>query len=126
MKAVEIICNRCGAEAFLTRESIYEGLSKTGETLRCSSCGAIFASEEDVPFKQKEQGPVVFTDADRSEVVDVFEEGEAGNLCHYCAHYVINPFMQFCSEHKKEVQATDSCSSFKKGGEKTSPDTAPF
>jgi hypothetical protein len=27
----------------------------------------------------------------------------------------VNPFVQFCSHRKKEVQATDSCSDFRPG-----------
>lgn len=119
--AVEIICSQCGAEAFLTREPVYEGLAKTGETLSCSACGFVFASEEEVPFKEKEAAPQVFTDADRSEKVEVFEEGENRRLCRYCAEYVVNPFMQFCSHHKKEVQATDTCDHFRAAPEDASP-----
>ena len=116
MSEVEIVCSACGQEAFLSRESVYEGFSKVGEELSCSACGFVFSSEEEVPFKKKKAAPVIFTEADRSEKVEVFEEGEAGNLCRYCASYVVNPFVQFCSHHKKEVQATDSCSDFEPGG----------
>lgn len=126
MSAVEIICSSCGAEAFLSREAIYEGLKKTGEQLSCSACGFVFESEESVPYKEKETAPEIFTDADRSEKVEVFEKDENKRLCHYCADYVINPFMQFCSHHKKEVQATDSCSEFKPAGAKKPPDSSPF
>jgi hypothetical protein len=111
--SVEIICSHCGAETFLNREPVYEGFTKTGEQLSCSACGFLFSSEEEVPYKEREAAPVIFTDADRSEKVQVFDEGENKTLCHYCANYVVNPFMQFCSHHKKEVQATDSCAEFK-------------
>lgn len=110
---VEINCSQCGAEAFLKREPVYEGLSKTGETLSCSACGFVFESEAAIPFREKEHGPQIFTDSDRSARVEVFEEGENKRLCRYCTEYVVNPFMQFCSHHKKEVQATDSCGDFK-------------
>ncbi len=113
MKSVEIICSQCGAETFLSREAVYEGLKKTGEQLKCAACGFIFESEESVPYQEKESEPEIFTEADRSEKIEVFERGENKNLCRYCAEYVVNPFMQFCSYHKKEVQATDSCPDFK-------------
>ena len=109
---VEIVCTRCGAEAFLMREPVYEGFVKTGEALSCSVCGFVFTSEAIVPYKEKESAPRVFTDADRTEAVKVFEEGENRRLCRYCSNYVVNPFMQFCSHHRKEVQATDSCAAF--------------
>jgi len=110
--SVEISCSHCGAEAFLKREPVYEGFSKVGETLSCSACGFVFASEAEVPFKEAAPAFKIFTEADRSEKVHIFDEGENRQLCRYCANYVVNPFMQFCSHHKKEVQATDSCPDF--------------
>ncbi len=121
MSAVEIVCSECGAEAFLSREPVYEGLTRTGERLSCSACGFVFPSEAAVPFKEREAAPVIFTDADRSEKVEVFDEGENKRLCRYCAEYVVNPFMQFCSCHKKEVQATDTCEHFTPAAEKEPP-----
>lgn len=121
--SVEIICSECGAEAFLSREPVYEGLKKIGETLSCSACGFVFESEAAVPYKEKEAAPQVFTDADRSEKVEIFAEGENKRLCRYCAAYVVNPFMQFCSHHKKEVEATDTCEDFKASeGDSAPPD----
>lgn len=115
---VEIICPHCGAEAFLRREPVYEGFAKTGEQLSCSACGGRFESESDVPFKSAVAAPKIFTEADRSATVKVFTEGENRLICRYCASYVVNPFMQFCSHHKKEVQATDSCPQFQPAGKK--------
>lgn len=110
--SVEIICTHCGAEAFLKREPVYEGFKKTGEELSCSACGFAFVSETEVPFKITVTAPGIFTDADRSKAVKVFDEGENRRICRYCANYVVNPFMQFCSLHRKEVQATDGCPQF--------------
>jgi uncharacterized Zn-finger protein len=115
---VEIICPYCGKDAFLKREPVYEGFKKTGEELNCSACGGRFASEEEVPFKSLAAAPKIFTDADRSKKVQIFDEGENKSICRYCANYVINPFMQFCSLHKKEVQSTDSCARFELPTEK--------
>ncbi len=112
MQSVEIICSKCGAEAFLKREPVYDGFKKTGEVLSCSACGFIFSAEAEVPFKTAVATPQIFTEADRSQKVKVFDEGENRTFCRYCANYVVNPFMQFCSHHKKEVQATDSCPQF--------------
>ena len=97
-----------------------KGFQKTGERLTCTACGCEYASEEDVPFKMKEKEPAVFTEDDRSAPVEVFDEGENTRLCRYCAHYIINPFTQFCAIHKKEVQATDSCDRFEQGQKKDS------
>lgn len=113
MSAVEIICKNCGADTLLKREAVYDGFTKTGEKLTCSGCGFEYASESEVPFKAKKAEPVIFTAADRSAKVDVFDKGENRRLCRYCANYIVNPFTQFCSVRKKEVQATDTCGQFK-------------
>ena len=60
----------------------------------------------------------VFTDADKSEQVDVFEEDEKARNCRHCAHYIVNPFTQRCALHFKEVQATDLCDDFEVKEEK--------
>lgn len=107
----EIQCPACGKEALLLREPRYEGFTRVGETLSCASCGHVFASEDEVPFKHRPKVEV-FAESDRSKKVKVFAEGENKRICRYCAHYVVNPFMQWCGLHKKEVQATDTCPQF--------------
>jgi hypothetical protein len=121
MSAVEIICRNCGADTLLKREAQYDGFTKTGEKLTCSGCGFEYASEAEVPFKSREADPQIFTDADRSARIEVFDENENQHLCRYCANYIVNPFTQFCSVHKKEVQATDSCARFEPALEKEDP-----
>lgn len=116
--SVEMVCTHCGADALLKREPVYEGFKKTGEELSCSACGFIFSSEDEVLFKARTTAPKIFTEADRSPKVSVFNEDENKHICRYCANYVVNPFMQFCSHHKKEVQATDGCPQFAPAGEK--------
>jgi hypothetical protein len=112
MKSVEIICTQCGADTLLHREALYEGFTKSGEKLTCVACGHVYATEADVPFKTQFDAPQIFTDADRSAALHLFNLGENEQLCRYCANYIINPFTQFCSVHKKEVQATDTCHQF--------------
>ena len=97
----------------LLREPAYEGFTRVGETLKCAGCGHEFVSEEEVPFRHQRQVKV-FTDADRSREIEVFEEGEADCLCRYCINYVVNPFMQWCGHQRKEVEATDTCRDFER------------
>jgi rubredoxin len=111
-KTVAIVCTACGAEALLVREAKYEGLTRVGETLSCSACGHVYASEEEAPFKDRETSRV-FTDDDRPEKIELFTEDDKGRFCRYCVEYVVNPFMQWCGLHKKEVEATDTCAQFK-------------
>ena len=112
MGSVEIRCKKCGADTLLRREAVYDGFVKTGERLFCSSCAYEYITEADVPFKIRSSEPQIFTEADRSAKVEVFDEGENRQLCRHCVNYVVNPFTQFCASHKKEVQATDSCEYF--------------
>ena len=60
----EIHCPGCDKDALLIREPVYEGFQKTGEILKCSSCGHVFDVEEDLPFVGTAKVQV-FTDADR-------------------------------------------------------------
>lgn len=110
--SAEIACPICREFTLLLREPIFEGLKKTGEKLLCSSCGHRFASEHDLVFKGK-TSIQVFSDADRSVTPKLFEEGEL-TTCVHCRHYVVNPFMQWCGRHRREVAATDSCVDFEK------------
>jgi hypothetical protein len=113
MSNIEIICSECGADALVRREPEYDGFKKVGELFFCSACGYQYASEDDVPFKEKKKKSV-FTDADRSEKLNVFKEDERGKNCRYCMHYVVNPFAQRCELHKKFIEATDLCDDFEK------------
>ena len=108
---VELRCPACGRDSWLARKPIYDGFTKTGEALTCALCGHAFASEAEIPFKDNR--PKVFSEADRPRPVKVFREDEKGQMCRYCAEYVVNPFLQRCGLHRCEVQATDTCPHFK-------------
>jgi hypothetical protein len=110
-RPVEIICSACGADTLLLRKPKYDGFTKVGELLTCTACGHEYPDEAAVPFKGKKVVKV-FTDADRSAEIKVFGEKEAERLCRHCKHYLVNPFTQWCSVHKKEVEATDTCPRF--------------
>lgn len=110
-RQLEILCTACGADTILVREPRYEGLKKAGETLKCAACGHEYAAESEVPFKQK-KAPQVFDQSDAARKISVFSESEKGRTCHYCKHYVVNPFTQRCGLSFKAVEATDSCGKF--------------
>jgi hypothetical protein len=120
-RQLEILCAACGADTILVREPRYEGLRKTGETLKCAACGREYAGENEVPFKQKAT-PRVFNQSDAARRVSVFQESEKGRTCRYCRHYVVNPFTQRCGLSFKPVEATDSCGKF---AEPDKPDKKP-
>lgn len=112
MKKVEIICINCNQDTLLKREPIYNGLKKTADLLLCASCNYRYQKEEDVPFKEIKKNIKIFNEDDKDKKIKIFNDGENQKLCRYCISYVVNPFTQFCSIHKKEVQATDNCEQF--------------
>lgn len=109
----EIECSACGQESLLKRVPKYDGFKKIGEALVCAACGHEYASEAEVPFKQK-RALKIFDDSDAPRVIKLFREDEVENLCHHCKHYVVNPFIQRCGKFGKTVEATDTCPSFEK------------
>ena len=108
---VELSCPACGRDSWLLRKPVYEGFTKTGESLSCALCGHRFASEEEIAFKDRR--PKVFSEKDRPRPVQVFREDEKGRMCRHCAEYVVNPFLQRCGLHRCEVEATDTCPHFR-------------
>jgi hypothetical protein len=109
--SIEIVCPSCHADTLLRREPQYEDFRKVGERLSCASCGHLFSSETDLPFKQKKQLSV-FTADEKPQKIEVFRGDEKGRNCRHCRHFVVNPFIQRCGRHHREVQATDLCADF--------------
>ncbi|MGD9874907.1 MAG: hypothetical protein AB7T27_11670 [Kiritimatiellia bacterium] len=116
-KSIEAKCPACGRETLLLRKPLYEGFTRVGEELSCSLCGHRFADEESPEYIER-SGPAVFSEADRPAEVKVFSEEDQPSFCRHCGHYVVNPFRQWCSRHKKEVEATDTCRDFFRRAEK--------
>lgn len=111
-KTTAIVCTRCGADTFVRREPLFDGLRKTGEVLICVSCGHRYASEAEVPFKAGPRKPAIFNEGDKRKKVEIFQAGEGSRNCRHCRNYVVNPFIQRCGLHMREVQATDCCQDF--------------
>jgi hypothetical protein len=111
-------CLACGQEVLFIKEAVYDGFTKTGDVLKCSSCGASQdapdAGGDDDPLiaNTPSKLPSIFSEEDRSPGIDLFADGENRIICRYCEHYVLNPFTQRCGKHDKEVEATDTCFDF--------------
>lgn len=106
-----IHCAACGEDTLLKRAPKYEGFKKVSETLSCASCGHVFASEAEVPFKRRAR-PQVFGEDDAPRVPSIFRDEEKGRACLHCKHYVVNPFTQRCGKRNRIVEATDVCDDF--------------
>jgi hypothetical protein len=110
-KALEIVCEGCGAETFARREPVYEGFARKGERFVCVSCGRQYADEKALPLRTR-KAPAVFGPEDAPSRVDIFSGEEAPRNCRRCAHYTVNPFTQRCGLHRRVVQATECCPDF--------------
>ncbi|MDA0990973.1 MAG: hypothetical protein O3A51_09505, partial [Verrucomicrobia bacterium] len=60
-------------------------------------------------------------DADRPVIADLFDDSEKQRNCRYCKNYVVNPFTQWCSRHRKDVEATDVCEQFDRKPDEADP-----
>ncbi|MGY8989927.1 MAG: hypothetical protein ACKVJA_06685 [Flavobacteriales bacterium] len=110
---LEIVCVACGEESLLRREPVYEGFAKVGESLSCMACGHAYSDEADVPFKSGGSA-LIFSEADKSKTPDVFDQDADTRNCRNCQNYLKNPFTQWCTVHRKDVDALDTCASFKR------------
>ena len=80
MQKVEIICNNCHKESFINKEPIYEGLTKIGEKVSCTSCGFVYTNEKDIPFKEEAKKYLIFDEDDKSENKTFFRKRNSKSL----------------------------------------------
>ena len=110
-RSLEIVCTSCGEETLVRRKATYDGFQKTGEVFVCVSCGFEYPSEAEVPYKARKT-LAIFGEADKAKTIEVFDDDEKRINCRYCRHYVVNPFIQRCGLHHREIVATDLCDDF--------------
>ncbi len=96
--AKKIICPACGQESALKVEKIYRGFTPVGERKVCAFCGHEFGPDEPEELAERPPGWT--------------EDRDLKKICRHCRHYVVNPFIQKCTLHSREVEATDSCPDF--------------
>ncbi len=107
---VLIHCPACECECLVLRKPRYDGFTKVGEDRMCTGCG--HRLPDDTPAAESPKVPAVFDADDRTPVPELFRNDERGRLCRYCRHYTVNPFRQWCAEHRRDVEATESCDRF--------------
>lgn len=109
-----IECPACGESSFLKRAPRYDGFQKVGETLHCAACRHEFNDEQEIVFRAPRTPAFLANDALPPARQSVFAEGGVAQCCRHCQHYVVNPFVQRCALHQREVDATDDCKEFTK------------
>lgn len=110
----EINCSACGKRSLVRAEPLYEDFKRVGESFICTACGKRYASAEETPFVEAQIKPTVFTEADKPDVISIFEDHERQRCCAYCKHIVLNPFGQRCGVTNRFTEATDLCEHFVK------------
>lgn len=116
-----ILCPHCGRDSFLRKESIMDGFRKTGEVLKCASCGVEIESvsiekKESASVSTAEKGKALLDLLGESDFVankNVLE-GTERRFCRDCVHRVMNAFRIHCSLHDRNVNSMDDCDDFKK------------
>lgn len=112
MASRAIVCSACGADTVLKEEPVYDGFAKTGTRLSCLSCGHVYADGDEIPYKGNPAASI-FSDDDRDAPIQLFDEGQPA-ICRHCKNYVVNPFVQRCDLHHREISATDTCDDFER------------
>lgn len=107
----ELFCPVCAKNTLVIREPVYDGFTRTGERMKCATCGHAFAAPETTPASTPKV-PAIFSEDDLPAPIELFSEGENRVMCRYCKNYLVNPFKQWCGLHAKEVEATDTCAQF--------------
>ena len=94
----KIFCPSCRQESAVKVVKKYDGFTLIGEMDICAFCGYEFGEEEPEIIKERPPGWV--------------NDKDLKKLCRHCRHYVINPFVQKCVLHDREVEATGTCRDF--------------
>ncbi len=119
MKAGDTVdCPHCGKSAFLKKESVMDGWTKTGEILACASCGEKIADlKEEIVTKSAAQSEaaaslasLLGTEKEEAPKIEVSEEEK--QFCRDCSHFIVHPFLTRCSLHKRDVNPMDDCPDF--------------
>jgi hypothetical protein len=96
-RSKKIFCPSCRQESAVKVVKKYDGFTLVSEIDTCAFCGYEFNEEPEV-IRDRPPGWV--------------NDRELKKLCRHCRHYVINPFVQKCVLHQREVEATDTCGDF--------------
>ena len=94
----KFVCPACGQESWLKTVTRYEGFTAVGEVETCALCGHEFAPGE--------------AEVETEETPEFLRRSGPRRVCYLCVHYVVNPFVQKCVLHDREVEALDSCPRF--------------
>lgn len=93
-----IKCPACKERSFINIKKEFSGFKVVTEKKTCALCGYEFKPDEEPEYIEEKP---LFKD-----------EGEEKKLCRDCQYYVVHPWTQKCTLHKKEVTALDSCPDF--------------
>jgi len=115
------LCPRCGKNSFLKKESVMDGWKKTGEVLKCASCG--MTVETVGAADATAHGPAGTPSAEKraSDALSALLGGDAGiktvnpladaerRFCRDCKFRVASAFRMYCTKRERDVNPMDDC-----------------
>lgn len=111
-------CPHCGNNYFLKKESVMDGWTKTGEVLKCASCGAVvetLSAVREQPESAENSAKTNALAALLGEEVQTAVNPLAGTekrFCRDCKYRVMNAFRIYCTKHDKDVGPMDDCADY--------------
>lgn len=93
-----IKCPACKERSFINLKKEFAGFKISAEKKTCALCGYEFMQDEEIEYI--EENPL-FKDEDDEK-----------RFCRDCRYYVIHPWTQRCTLHRKDVTALDTCPDF--------------
>ena len=94
----KITCPYCRQESAVRMVKQYDGFTLIGEIKTCAFCGHELAAQDLIYLEDK--------------IPEGLRRKGRRRNCYLCEHYVVNPFLQKCVLHNREVEALDSCPDF--------------
>ncbi len=118
----EYNCPHCGKNSFLKKETVMNGWTKTGEVLKCASCGYLVCHLD--PHADKDSDPLQSPSADRlknllgedhfAEKPKISAEEEEQRFCKDCTFLIPHPFVLRCTKNNRTVNPMDDCPDFQR------------
>ena len=118
----DIVCDKCGKEAFVAKKTIMDGWTKKGEVFVCSACGVELGTAEVADKPSGGWASTKSSDALKAaasalslEVEDkkrLSATDEEKRFCRDCVNFVSHPFLSRCELHGKDVNPMDDCADF--------------
>ena len=117
-------CPHCGKDSFLKKETLMNGWTRTGEVLKCASCGAVIRNLDPAPSAASEEGgasgraglnalsALLGGDTETGPAAPEGFLDQERKFCRDCAYRIATAFRMRCGRHDRDVNPMDDCPDF--------------